>query len=200
MGVLHALRQGARGLIYVRCLGGDPWYSAQRWGLDWAVLMVLQCAYELRTRSVYRKTMQRQALDADADAAASVVLDDTLAAGSVGPRLASGPTDSAQAGAAEQPRTRFTANQRSTAAGGTPANGVHVTSRREITSARDRTAVNRASTAHLLVLPGGPRAHYKPVCPPLTVRQKLTQALHSVYVTVHARAEHSSGYSVPSLR
>ncbi len=59
MGVLHALRQGARGLIYVRCLGGDPWYSAQRWGLNWAVLMVLQCAYELRTRHLYRKTLQR---------------------------------------------------------------------------------------------------------------------------------------------
>ncbi len=69
MGILHALRQGARGLIYVRCFGGDPWYSAQRWGLNWAVLMLLQCCYELLTRYLYRKTLQRRAADSRADAA-----------------------------------------------------------------------------------------------------------------------------------
>ncbi len=74
MGALQALRQVARALIYIRCMGGDPWYSAQRWTLNWVVLMALQCAYELRTRYLYRKTQQ-------ADGQTSLAVADKGAAG-----------------------------------------------------------------------------------------------------------------------
>ncbi len=71
MGVLHALRQAARYLIARRCLGGDPWYSAQRWALNWLVLMAVQCGYELRMRSLYRKTLRSAVHVSDVSAQAS---------------------------------------------------------------------------------------------------------------------------------
>ncbi len=58
MGVLHAFRQAARYLITVMRLGADPWHSAQRWTLNWLVLMAVQCGCELRTRYLYRKTLR----------------------------------------------------------------------------------------------------------------------------------------------
>ncbi len=57
MGLVHGMRMVPRCLITVRRLGADPWYSAQRWALNWLVLMAVQCAYELRMRYLYRKTL-----------------------------------------------------------------------------------------------------------------------------------------------
>ncbi len=61
MGALHGIRQCAWAFIYIMRSGGDPWHSAQRWALNWLVLMAVQCGYELRTRYLYRKTLRRSA-------------------------------------------------------------------------------------------------------------------------------------------
>ncbi len=63
MGVLHALRQGARFMIALHCVRGDPWPKAQRKALNWLVLMAVQCVYEWRTRYLYRETVMRLGAD-----------------------------------------------------------------------------------------------------------------------------------------
>ncbi len=60
MAVLNALRAVAWWLVSVRLMHKDPWQNALTRLGDFAMLMVLHCAYEARTRIMYKRACNKE--------------------------------------------------------------------------------------------------------------------------------------------
>lgn len=84
MGVLHAVRQCAAALMCTRCVGTPACYDWRRWVMNWVILMVVQYCYDLHTRYLYRKTLQRGAADVPARTGTDAIRASKLGGGSRG--------------------------------------------------------------------------------------------------------------------